>query len=185
MADRELAAVVTEIRGMPVVAAGTYVLLEDVVAAIREYAQAQDDPNAGALVHDLATWLDAGQPEPVAAPEVHGAEVDDVTEGVARVEIYPDNPDDPRPKWYARTVDTAGYIIKTTNGSFDQAWVISNAEERFPGVPIHLLKHAGEDSKWIEDSTRGVFPSVGPPIRRMYAGIGLERNEQGGGGLQQ
>jgi len=192
----------TEIRGIPVVATGTYVLLEDVVAAIREYAQAQDDPNAGALVHDLASWLDAGRPDELelaasqatsveeaesikAAAEVHGAEHDDVTEGVARVEIYPDNPDDPRPKWYARTVDTAGYIIKTTNGSFDQAWVIQNAEERFPGIPIHLLKHAGEDSKWIEDSTRGVFPSIGPPVRRMFAGVSTyERNEQGGGGVR-
>jgi len=203
----------TEIRGIPVQAPGTYVLLEDVVAAIREYAQAQDDPNAGALVHDLATWLDGGLPETHIAsgqsppsepevqeildqkfqwypgnvmgpvePEVHGAEIDDVTEGVARVEIYPDNPDDPRPKWYARTVDTAGYIIKTTNGSFDQAWVIQNAEERFPGIPIHLLKHAGEDSKWQEDSTRGVFPSIGPPVRRMFAGVSAyERNEHGGG----
>jgi len=179
----------TEIRGIPVTAPGTYVLLEDVVAAIREYAQAQDDPNAGALIHDLASWLDGGVPE---APEstsfqvqdemneVHGAEHDDVTEGVARVEIYPDNPDDPRPKWYARTVDTSGYIIKTTNGSFDQSWVIQNAEERFPGIPVHVLRHAGEDSKWIEDSTRGVFPSMGPPIRRMYSGVPQERNPHGG-----
>ena len=108
-----------------------------------------------------------------------------MTEGVARVEIYPDNPDDPRPKWYARTVDTGGYILKTTNGSFDQEWVIRNAEERFPGIPVYLLNHAGEDSKWKEDSTRGTFPSVGPPVRRMFAGVSTyERNEQGGGGIQ-
>jgi len=181
----------TEIRGIPVQAPGTYVLLEDVVAAVREYAQAQDDPNAGALVHDLATWLDGGLPphpheqSPPSQPEVHGAEIDDVTEGVARVEIYPDNPDDPRPKWYARTVDTGGYILKTTNGSFDQEWVIKNAEERFLGIQIYLLNHAGEDSKWKEDSTRGTFPSVGPPVRRMFAGVSTyERNEQGGGGIQ-
>jgi len=186
---------VTEIRGFPVVAAGTYVLMEDVVAAIREYAQAQDDPNDGALIHDLATWMDAGLPHPqsypetmghepitaaVAGTEIHGAEIDDVTEGVARVEIFPDNPDDPRPRWHARTVDTSGYIIKTTAGSFDQAWVIENAQERFPGIEVFVLRHAGEDSKWTEDATRGVFPSMGPPIRRMYAGVPLERNERGG-----
>jgi len=181
----ELAVLVSDIKGLIVPEAGTYVLMADVVAVIREYAQAQDDPNAGALVHDLATWLDGGVPAPTvetlpSEPEIHGAEIDDVTEGVERVEIYPDNPDDPRPRWHARTIDTSGYIIKTTAGSFDQAWVIQNAEERFPGVSIHLLKHAGEDSKWTEDSTRGVFPSIGPPIRRMYAGVPLERNERGG-----
>lgn len=178
----------TEIRGIPVQAPGTYVLMEDVVAAIREYAQAQDDPNAGALVHDLATWLDGGVPEEVQKQEViqeivqeiFGAEADDVTNGVARVEVYPDNPDDPRPRWHARTVDTSGYIIKTTAGSFDQAWVIQNAQERFPGIEVFVLRHAGEDSKWTEDATRGVFPSMGPPIRRMYAGVPLERNERGG-----
>ena len=165
----------TDIRGLQVMEVGTYVLMADVVTAIREYAQAQDDPNAGALLHDLATWLDGGLPaaeEPPSEPEVHGAEVDDVTEGVARVEIYPDPPDDPRPKWYARTIDTGGYILKVTNGSFDQEWVIQNAQERFPDVEIFLLRNAGEDSKWTEDSTRGVFPSKGPPVRRLFAGAG-------------
>ena len=173
----------TEIRGFPVTEAGTYVLIDDVVAAIRECAQAQDDPNAGALIHDLASWLDSGLPETqeeTPAPEVHEAEPDDVTNGVARVEIFPDNPDDPRPKWHARTVDTSGFIIKTTNGSYDQEWVIQNAQERFPGIEIYLLRHAGEDSKWTEDQHRGAFPSMGPPIRRMYGGLPQERQETGG-----
>jgi len=189
VADPKLAAVVTEIRGMEVMARGTYVLMDDVIEAIDAYAKAGPRSEMEVILDFKAWFQGAGVPpredpveEVVAEPEVHGAEVDDVTEGVARVEIYPDNPDDPRPKWYARTVDTAGYIIKTTNGSFDQAWVIQNAEERFPGIPIHLLKHAGEDSKWQEDSTRGVFPSIGPPVRRMFAGVSAyERNEHGGG----
>ena len=176
----------SDIQGFVVPAPGTYVLMGDVVAAIREYAQSLDDPNAGALVHDLATWLDGGLPvgseeTPPSEPEVFGAEPDDVTEGVARVEIFPDNPDDPRPRWHARTVDTGGYVLKTTNGSFDQAWVIQNAQERFPGVEVFVLRHAGEDSKWQEDSTRGVFPSMGPPVRRLWAGVSTyERAEQGG-----
>jgi hypothetical protein len=176
----------TDIRGLAVPEAGTYVLMADVVTVIREYAQALEDPNAGALIHDLATWLDGGLPEEeahdaVIEQEVFGAEPDDVTEGVARVEIFPDNPDDPRPRWHARTVDTGGYILKTTAGSFDQAWVIQNAQERFPGVEVYVLRHAGEDSKWQEDSTRGVFPSMGPPVRRLWAGVSTyERAEQGG-----
>jgi len=182
----------TDIRGLQVQEAGTYVLMADVVTAIREYAQALDDPNAGALIHDLATWLDGGLPNEDALPvavseprtnetEVFGSEPDDVTEGVARVEIFPDNPDDPRPRWHARTVDTGGYILKTTAGSFDQEWVIQNAQERFPGVEVFVLRHAGEDSKWTEDATRGVFPSMGPPMRRLWAGVSTyERAEQGG-----
>jgi hypothetical protein len=178
----------TDIRGLQVTEAGTYVLMADVVQAIREYAQSLDDANAGALIHDLATWLDGWLPQAqdelndaVIEQEIYGAEADDVTEGVARVEIYPDNPDDPRPRWHARTVDTGGYVLKTTSGSFDQDWVIQNAQERFPGVEVYVLRHAGEDSKWIEDSKRGVFPSMGPPVRRLWAGVSTyERAEQGG-----
>ena len=93
---------------------------------------------------------------------------------MARVEVYPDPPDDPRPKWYARTIDTGGFIIKITDGSYDQEFVIRNAQERFSGIPILLLKHAGEDSKWTEDAERGVFPSIGPSPRRLWGGIPAE-----------
>ena len=168
----------SEIQGFQVPTEGTYVLLDDVISAIRAYAQSLEDPNAGGLIHDLATWLDGGRDPEVQVPETsgvaeapHGQEPDDVTEGVARVEVYPDPPDHPNPKWFARTVDTSGYVIKVTDGDFDQAFVIRNAEERFAGVPILLLKHAGEDSKYMEDSTRGVFPSIGPPVRRLWQGI--------------
>jgi len=169
-----------QIRGFQVQIGGTYVLMDDVVTAIRMYAQSLEDPNAAALVHDLATWLTSGTPdlpeavpEPVqASQEVYGAESDDVTPDVDRIEVFPDPPDDPRPKWYARSIDTGGFILKTTNGSFDYEWVVKNASERWPGIPIHLLKSAGEDSKWVEDSTRGVFPSKGPPVRRLWAGQG-------------
>jgi hypothetical protein len=177
----------TEIRGFQVNKDGTYVLLDDVISSIREYAQSLDSPDAGALIHELATWISGGEPEiedqirgleprpsqivEKVAFEVYGAEADDITTSVARVEIFPDPPDDPKPKWYARSVDTSGFILKTSNGSFDFEWVVKNAEERWPGIPLHLLKNAGEDSKWVEDSTRGVFPSQGPPIRRLWAGV--------------
>lgn len=191
-----------QIRGFQVSIGGTYVLMDDVVTALRAYAQSLDSPEAGALVHEVASWLQEGanssemseappvhyEPdrertslgllhhEPltraVAGTEVHGAEEDDVTPDVDRIEVFPDPPDDPRPKWYARSIDTGGFIMKTTNGSFDFEWVVKNAEERWPDIPIHLLKNAGEDSKWVEDSTRGVFPSKGPPVRRLWAGVG-------------
>lgn len=171
----------TPIRGFQTQIAGTYVLFDDVITAIRQYAQSFDDPEAGALIHELANWLSSGEAVPEPAPElevvaeeqpyeVYGSEPDDVSPGVERIEVFPDPPDDPRPKWYARSVDTGGFILKTTGGSFDQEWVIRNAEERWPGIPIHLLKSAGDDSKWTEDGTRGVFPSKGPPVRRLWTG---------------
>lgn len=162
----------SDIRGFQIPVTGTYVLMEDVIMSIRMYAQSFDDPEAGTLIHDLATWLAGGVPAQKAAAEVYGAEPDDVTIDVARVEIYPDPPEDPRPKWYARSIDTGGYILKTTGGSFDQEWVIQNAQERWPDIDIHVLRNAGEDSKWVEDSTRGVFPSKGPPVRRLFAEAG-------------
>ena len=102
----------------------------------------------------------------------YGSEALDESPDIERIEVYPDPPEDPRPKWYARSVDTGGYIVQTTGGSFDQDWVIQNATERWPGKDVHLLKNAGEDSKWIEDGTRGVFPSKGPPVRRLWVGAG-------------
>ena len=174
----------TQIQGFQVEMPGTYVLISDVVAALRAYAQSLEDPNDGAAVHGAVGWLEAGAapqahvPVPEIAEPPYGAEADDVSEGVDRVEVYPDPPDDPRPKWYARTVDTSGYIIKVTDGSYDQSFVITNAEQRFPGIPILLLKHAGEDSKWTEDATRGAFPSIGPPVRRLWHGIPQEDRTQ-------
>ncbi len=167
----------TQIQGFSVPTEGTYVLLDDVVSAIRAYAQSLEDPNAGGLIHDLATWLDGGSDpeveEPVTEASVpYGAEDLDTSRDIERVEVYPDPPEDPRPKWYARSIDTGGYILQTTKGSYDQEWVISNAQERWPEKQIYLLKSAGEDSKWVEDSTRGVFPSKGPPVRRLFAGAG-------------
>jgi hypothetical protein len=174
----------TEIQGFHVQSTGTYVRLSDVVQALRAYAQSLEDPNDGAAVHGAVGWLDAGSNPDVQEPAAevieapHGAEADDVIHGVDRVEVYPDPPDDPRPKWYARTIDTGGYILKVTDGSYDQSWVISNAEARFPGLPIILLKHAGEDSKWTEDASRGAFPSVGPSPRRLWGGIPQEDRSQ-------
>lgn len=190
-----------QIRGFQVAIGGTYVLMDDVVTALRGYAQSLDDPDAGALIHEVASWLQAGSDgSSLASSEVEPEGVEDQIRGlearpsqavkkpayelpygsesldksldIERVEIYPDPPEDPRPKWYARSIDTGGFIVQTTGGSFDQAWVIQNASERWPGKDVHLLRNAGEDSKWIEDGTRGVFPSKGPPVRRLWAGAG-------------
>ncbi len=46
---------------MEIGATGTYVLLADVVASVREYAQSLDDPHSGGVIHELATWLGGGQ----------------------------------------------------------------------------------------------------------------------------
>ena len=173
----------TQMRGFQVGIGGTYVLLDDVVTVLRQYAQSLPDPDQAGLVHEIATWLTSGEsmPEPIEVEEPlplavdqppYGAEALDESPDIGRIEIYPDPPEDPRPKWYARSVDTGGYIMQVTNGSFDQDWVIENARERWPGKDVYLLKHAGQDSKWEEDALRGVFPSKGPPIRRLFSGAG-------------
>ena len=170
-----------EMRGFQVGISGTYVLLDDIVTALRQYAHVLPDADESAAVFEAAAWLTSGGalPEtPLAEVQdlppsgrsepPYGAEPDDNGDSVDRIEVYPDPPEDPNPKWYARTVDTGGYIVKVTAGSFDQAWVIQNAQERWPGKEIFLLRNAGEDSKWTEDGTRGVFPSKGPPPRRLW-----------------
>lgn len=178
-----------QIRGFQVAIGGTYVLMDDVVTALREYAKLVADPESRATVYDVAEWLATGAASSAldlnetehleTAMEVmgpaeppFGAEALDGSPDIGRIEVYPDPPDDPRPKWYARSVDTGGYILQVTNGSFDQDWVIENAQERWPGKDIYLLRNAGEDSKWEEDRTRGAFPSKGPPVRRLWAGAG-------------
>lgn len=163
-----------EIRGLQVQITGTYVLLDDVVTTLRAYADSVDS----VAVHEAANWLQGGAPpmpmpaETTQAPRpeesvesVHGAEPDDVTLDVDRVEIFPVETAS-GVRWHARSIDTGGNIMKTTNGSFDQTWVIENAQERWPGIGVHLLRSAGEDSMWEE---RG---RLGPSPKRLWAGVG-------------
>ena len=185
-----------QIRGVQVSIGGTYVLMDDVVTALRGFAQSMEvsEAVAASAVHEAATWLQQGADQsalpsyesaveavghsPITdavrgGPEPpYGQEPLDESPDIGRVEIYPDPPEDPNPKWYARSVDTGGYILQVTSGSYDQEWVIQNAQERWPGKDIYLLRNAGEDSKWEEDRNRGVFPSKGPPVRRLFAGAG-------------
>lgn len=171
-----------QMRGVQIPITGTYVLIDDVVTALRQYAHVLEDPNDSAVVFEAAAWLASSSRELPVLPEEepiplavmdeppYGAEELDGSPDIGRVEVYPDPPEDPNPKWYARSIDTGGYILQVTAGSFDQDWVIANAQERWPGKDIFLLKNAGEDSKWVEDGTRGVFPSKGPPPRRLWVG---------------
>lgn len=172
-----------QIRAFQVQIGGTYVLMDDIVTALRAFGDSLPEPSATELIYAAVDWMTSGQPLPQIdfekdigseqldfemQQQVFGSESDDNIPDVERIEIFPDPPDDPGAKWYARSIDTGGYVLKQTNGSFDLDWVIKNAQERWPGIPIHMLKSAGEDSKWNEDGTRGVFPSKGPPLRRLW-----------------
>lgn len=141
----------SQIRGFPISITGTYVLLDDVVTVIREYAQTSPDPVIGGAIHELATWLQGGQaedePERV-IPETPVAVA--AAEGVDRIEVYPSDPEDPRPKWHARACSPEGDILYTTAGSFDQEYVIRDAQERWPGVNTHLIADASVDTVWEE-----------------------------------
>ena len=99
-----------ELRGFEASASGTYVLLEDVIATIREYAQSLDDPNSGAAIHELASWFAAGQdPRNVTAEEPQDVVASEQEHDPAanRIELYPE--ETPRGiRWYARSVDAEG-----------------------------------------------------------------------------
>lgn len=152
-------------RGFQVGITGTYVLLDDVVTALREYAQSLDDPASGGLVHEVANWLHSGaEPIPVEdedVPESATTPVElpaavEADPNVDRVEIYPDDPESPRPRWIARSCDSTGKILFVTNGSFDQAYVIRDAEERWPGKSIHLIAEYSHDTVWEENDPGGL-----------------------------
>ena len=155
---------VSPIRGFPVAVEGTYVLLDDVVRVLREFAQSLSDPDDGALIHEVATWLGGGSEpvsEPVQAQSVqpgppHGAEDDDVTPDVDRVEIFPtEAAEGGSRKWHARSIDTAGNVMKVTGGSFDKSWVEKNAQDRWPGITIHEVQSEDELSMDKERGKRG------------------------------
>jgi hypothetical protein len=165
----------TQVRGFRTEIAGTYVLLDDVVTVIRQYAQSLEDPNEGALVHEVANWLVSGEqlpapkPEPVeiahVEAEIYGAESDDVTPDVDRVEIFPVETARGR-KWHARTIDTGGNVMKVAHGNYDRAWVERNAEERWPGIPMYEVADENERSMWKERGERGHKHGLYPTVAR-------------------
>jgi hypothetical protein len=155
------------IRGFQVMIGGTYVLLDDIVTSLREYAQSLPDPAAGGLIHEVATWLQSGERSLPEMIQVPGPEESEPTAApvqvpgpldlrVDRVEVYPDDPTAVKPRWLARSCDSDGKILFVTNGSFDQDYVIQDAGQRWPGVDIHLLTHAGIDTVWEERDPGGI-----------------------------
>lgn len=154
-------------------------MLDDVVASIREYAQALDDPNAGAAIHELASWLGASD-MPAATAGIttvpHSEEDLQAAQDLAvyRVELYPDPPDDLKPKWYARSVDSEGNILFTTSGAFDYEYVHHSASERWPGKPIFQLRRWADDSVFMENMERNTNQTAAPlrdrvSPKRMFA----------------
>ena len=157
-----------QIRGFPVTIGGTYVLLDDVVTVLREFAQSLADPDQAALVHEVATWLVSGEQGHVMEQKlqtieekmdeieysIYGAEVDDVTPDVDRVELFPSEERGMK-KWYARSLDTSGNVMKVTNGSFDKPFVEKNARERWPGFTIYEVQDENERSMFKERGKRG------------------------------
>ena len=156
-----------DIRGIHVESGGTYVLMDDVIASIREYAQSLDDPNAGAAIHELASWLGASS-MPAAVAGISYEEPVTVTDEEAdRVELYPHPPGDEKPKWYARTVDSEGNILYTTAGDFHYENVHAEATARWPGLRIYQLNGWKDDSVFIESQEKRAFPTAAPMRERI------------------
>jgi hypothetical protein len=168
-----------DIRGIHVETGGTYVMLDDVVASIREYAQSLTDPSAGAAIHELASWLGASSmPAAVAGITTVPHSTEELQEAqdlsVYRVELYPDPPEDPKPKWYARSVDEEGNILHTTNGAYDYEHVYNTAAERWPGKQIYQLKRWADDSVFLEKMEKNTNQTAAPlrdrvSPKRMFA----------------
>lgn len=168
----------TPIRGFQTQIAGTYVLLDDVITSLREYAQSLEDSTDGALIHEVAAWLQSSERElpaveSTAAVEAPPPAVHADDPAVDRVEIYPDDPASLRPRWIARSCDENGRILFITNGSFDQEYVIKDASERWPGKNVHLLTEAGIDTVWEERDPGGIRSASSgrrrPSPNRMWA----------------
>lgn len=148
------------LRGFQVQIGGVYVLLDDVITALREYSRAYESDE----VMLAANWLGSGEQQlpQVQAPGPEFAEPAPFEpnqaeqNGVDRVEVYPDDPTNPRPRWIARSCNSDGKILMVTNGSFDQEYVIRDAEQRWPGKPIHLLTDASIDTVWEERDPGGI-----------------------------
>jgi hypothetical protein len=154
----------TPIRGFQVTIGGTYVLLDDVVTVLREYAQSLGAIPEREIIHEVATWLQSGElplPEqqpvqdPAPSPPQTFTPLDPEL-GVDRVEIYPDDPLALKPRWIARACSAEGDILYVTNGSIDQEYVIADAQQRWPGCDVHLLTEAGQDTVWEERDPGGI-----------------------------
>lgn len=190
------AQVQASLRAVDVGATGRYVLLHDVVTFIRFYAstlRANLEPQSAAVLDDLIEALDPlvdpeipSVPEeppvpipppapPPPPPKVVQYEPSENV-GVYRIEVYPDDPDAARPKWFARTVDSEGNILYVTPGAFDQEYVIEDARSRWPDVTIQLVADWSVDSVWEEQDAgqgaRGVFTGRRRPSpKRMFGPV--------------
>lgn len=155
----------TPIRGFPVTIGGTYVLLDDVITVLREYAQSLVDPDQGLVVHEVATWLQSGAQEVLEPQESTLRPSDDVepepietylTPDVDRVELFPtESAEGGARKWHARSIDTSGNEMKRTAGSFDKAYVERDIFDRWPGVSVYEVQDEGESSMERERGKRG------------------------------
>lgn len=153
------------IRGFQMEAPGTYVLLEDVVTAVREYAQSLDDANAGALIHDVANWLQSGETPPQQEAATPSMSMLPPIADDARIEIYPTESGSGRIKWYSRLMARDGVLVaEQGNGSFDRSEVEVQAEQRWPGIPMYEVQDENERSVWSERGERGhrhgLFPTA-------------------------
>ena len=133
------------VRGVQVTITGTYVLLDDIITVLKEYADANGQPT----VADAAEWLRGG---------AESQEVTQVDQGekVDRIEVYPDDPESLKPRWMSRACDAEGTILYTTAGSFDQEYVIREAQERWPQAPVMLVNDASVDTVWEENDPGGI-----------------------------
>lgn len=146
-----------ELQGIMIERAGAYLHIEDAVLYLREIAEQYDqagNPSASLALRAVADAWSGEEPAPnqeEAAPVISLVTADPGAD-VYLVEVFPDNPEEPRPRWHARTVDNQGRILTTTNGSFDQNYVVKDAKDRWPGVEVLLVPDQNYDSVWEQQT---------------------------------
>jgi len=138
----------TQLRAIAVAEPGTYILFEDIIAAIGSFALTVDSFTKQRAIHELIMWLEGTggdfpeQEEEAAAPvgRIFGTKEDP-----DRIELYPDADR----KWHARLIDLDGNIINEIGqGDFNQQYVEQLAAEQYPHLTIHQMEAEDEDSTW-------------------------------------
>ena len=137
-----------QLRAIGVQEPGTYILFEDMLAAIESFALSVDSFSKQRGIHELLTWLEGSGGQFFEEEEAEEKPVGRIFKTKAdpeRIELYPDADR----KWHARLIDHDGNIIgEVNNGDFNQQFVEKDAAEKYPDLIIHQMESEDEDSTW-------------------------------------
>jgi len=137
-----------QMRAIGVAEPGTYILFEDMLAAIESFALTLDSFAKQRGIHELLDWLEGtggSFAEETEEPAKPVGRIFRTKDDPAKIELYPDGDR----KWHARLVDLEGNDIGEANGgSFDRNWVEEDARQQYPDLEIIQMESEDDDSSW-------------------------------------